>query len=82
MAQTPWPGDEQSNWTPQARVRECRKGLKLGTTHKKQEGQEVYLLISVQPPTCSFLGTPHSFPRLCPWQLLVTDTKLRGCRSS
>lgn len=36
MAQTPQPGDEQSNWTPQARVREGRKDLKLGTTHIKQ----------------------------------------------
>lgn len=58
----------------------CRKELKLGMMLKKQEGQEVHLPILVQSLTCSFPWTPHSFPRLCPWQLLSADAP--GCRAA
>ena len=58
----------------------CRKDLKLGMMHKKQEGQEVHLPILVQSVTSSFLWTPHTFPRLCPWQLLSADAP--SCRAA
>lgn len=58
----------------------CRKNLKLGVMHKRQEGQEDHLPILVESLTWSFLWTPHSFPRLCPWQLLSADAAT--CRAA
>ena len=66
-------------WRAQKTAR-SRKDLKQGMMHKKQEGQEVHLPVLVQSPAWFFLWTPHSFPRLCPWQLPSADVP--GCRAA